>query len=122
MVPEEAGLKTGGIGHGHHKQPAWDKKCRCMAQSQGGPPEMLKRMPEDDGGPGTVHIFDLGVANVRSGCVRLQADGFTAMADEGADQSSVASPDIEDWARRQDPLQPAGKGTAGAPEHTVSEA
>ena len=122
MIPEEAGLKAGGIRHGHHKQPAWHKKGRCMAQCQGGPPEVLKRMPEDDGGPATVHIFDLGVANVWSGCVRLQADGFAAMAHEGPDQSSVASPDIEDWAWRQDPLQPAGKGTARAPENTVSEA
>ena len=92
-----------------------------MAQSQGWPAQVLKRMPEDDGGPGTAHIFDFGVANVGSGCVRLQTDSLAAVAHEGLRQSSIAGPHIEDGARRQYPLQPGGKRTARAPKHNVSK-
>ena len=122
VVAEGPGLKTCGIRHSHHKQPTWGKECCCMAQRMGGPAEVLKRMPEDNRSPGTAHVFDFSVANARSGCVRFQTDGVTAMAHEGVDQSSIASPHIENWTRWQYPLQPIGKRTARAPEHKISEA
>ncbi len=80
-----------------------------MTQSPGRLAEVLKRMPEDDRRPVPVHLFDLGVADVRSGCVRLEADGFTAAAHEGPDEGAVAGPYIEHRARRQNPVQTIGK-------------
>jgi hypothetical protein len=122
VVAEESGLEASSIRHGHDKQTTGDKKRRGMAQSHGWPAKVLKRMPEDDRGPGTAHIFDFGVTNVGSGCMRLQTDGLAAVPHEGRGQSSIAGPHIEDWAWRQYPLQPGGKRAAGAPKHNVSEA
>jgi len=46
---------------------------------------------------------------VRPGCVRLEADGFTATAHEGPDEGAVAGPYIEHRASRQNPVQTIGK-------------
>ena len=80
-----------------------------MAQRPGGLAEVLKRMPEDDRRPVTVHLFYLGVADVRSGCVRLEADGFAPVAEEGLDQGTVAGAHVENRAGRQDPVQTIGE-------------
>ena len=108
-IAENAGLEAGRIGHGDDKRPAWGQESCRMAQRPGRPAEVLKRMPEDDRRPVPVHLFDLGVADVRSGCVRLEADGFTAAAHEGPNEGAVAGPHIEHRARRQNPVQTIGK-------------
>jgi hypothetical protein len=66
-------------------------------------------MPEDDRRPVPVHLFDLGVADVRPGCVRLEADGFAPVADKGLDEGPVAGSHVENRAGRQDPVQAIGK-------------
>jgi len=76
-----------------------------MAQRPGRPAEVLKRMPEDDRRPVPIHVFDLDVADVRPGCIRLKTDGFTPVAYEGPDESPVAGSHVEDRAGRQDPVQ-----------------
>ena len=80
-----------------------------MTQRPGRLAEVLKRMPEDDRRPVPVYLFDLGVADVRSGCVRLKTDGFTAAAHEGRGEGSVAGSHVEYRARRQNPVQAVGK-------------
>jgi hypothetical protein len=80
-----------------------------MAQRPGRLAEVLERMPEDDRRPVPVYLFDLGVADVRAGCVRLEADGFTAVAYEGLDEGPVAGPHVENRAGRQDPVQAIGE-------------
>jgi hypothetical protein len=80
-----------------------------MTQRTGRLAEVLKRMPEDDRRPVPVHLFDLGVADVRSRCVRLKTDGFTAAAHEGLDEGPIAGSDIENRASRQNPVQTMGK-------------
>ncbi len=80
-----------------------------MTQRPGRLAEVLKRMPEDDRRPAPVDLFDLGVANVRSGCVRLKTDGFAAPAHEGLNEGPVAGPHIENRARRQNPVQTVGQ-------------
>jgi hypothetical protein len=66
-------------------------------------------MPEDDRRPVSVHLVDLGVADVRPGCVRLEADGLMAEAHEGLDEGPVAGSHIENRARRQNPVQTMGQ-------------
>jgi hypothetical protein len=108
-IAEDTGLKACRIGHGDDKSAAGrEERCR-MTQSPGRLAEVFKRMPEDDRRPVPVHLFDLGVADVRSGCVRLEADSFTAAAHEGPDEGAVAGPYIEHRARRQNPVQTIGK-------------
>ena len=79
-----------------------------MAQRPGGLAEVLERMPEDDRRPVPVYLFDFRVADVRAGCVRLEADGFTAVATKAS--TSVPSPaHVENRAGRQDPVQAIGE-------------
>jgi hypothetical protein len=66
-------------------------------------------MPEDNRRPVPVHLLDLGVADVRSGCVRLKTDGFTAAAHEGRYERPVAGSHIENRAGRQNLVQPMGQ-------------
>ena len=90
-----------------------------MAQRPGRLAEVLQRMPEDDCRPLPVDLFDLGVADVRSGCVRLKTDGFAAAAHEGFHESPVAGSDIENRAGRQDLVQTMGERRARAAQHLV---
>ena len=108
-IAEGTGLQARRIGHGHDKRPAGGEERRRMTQRPGRLTEVLKRMPEDDRRPVPVHLFDLGVADVRSGCVRLKTDGFTAAAHEGLNEGPVAGSHIENRARRQNPVQTVGK-------------
>ena len=85
-----------------------------MTQRPGRPAEVLKRMPEDDRRPVTVHLFDLGVADVRSGCVRLETDRVAAVAHKGLNEGPVARSHIEDRARRQNAVQTISKCRARA--------
>ena len=80
-----------------------------MAQRPGGLAEVLKRMPEDDRRPVPVYFFDLGVADVRSGCVRLKTDGFTAAAHKGLNEGPVAGSHIQNRAGRQNLMQTMGQ-------------
>ena len=108
-IAEEAGLEAGRIGHGDDQRPARrQQRCR-VAQRLGRLAEMLERMPEDDRRPVPVHLFDLGAADVRPGCVRLEADGFAPVADKGLDEGPVAGSHVENRAGRQDPVQAIGK-------------
>ena len=66
-IAEDAGLEAGRIGHGDDKRPAGGQERRRMAQRPGRLAEVLERMPEDDRRPPPVHLFDLGVADVRPG-------------------------------------------------------
>jgi hypothetical protein len=80
-----------------------------MAQRPGRLAEVLERMPEDDRRPVSFYLFNLGVADVRPGRVRLKADGFTPVANEGLHEGSVAGSHVENRAGRQDPVQAIGK-------------
>jgi hypothetical protein len=46
---------------------------------------------------------------VRSGCVRLKTDGFTAAAHESLNERPVAGSHIENRAGRQNPVQAVGE-------------
>ena len=104
-IAENAGLEAGRIGHGDDKRPARGQESRRMAQRPGRPAEVLKRMPEDDRRPGPVHVFDLGVADVRPGRMRLETDSITPVAHESIDEGPVAGSHVENRAGRQDPVQ-----------------
>ena len=104
-IAENAGLEAGRIGHGDDKRPAWRQETCRMAQRPGRPAEVLKRMPEDDRRPVPVHVFDLGVADVRPGRMRLKTDSITPVAHEGIDEGPVAGSHVENRAGRQDPVQ-----------------
>ena len=120
-VAEGTGLKAGRIGHRDDQRPAGgQERCR-MTQRPGRLAEVLQGMPEDDRRPVPVHLFDLGVADVRPGCVRLETDGFPAAAHEGPDEGPVAGSHVEDRARRQDPVQAMGQRRARAAKHLVPE-
>jgi hypothetical protein len=108
-IAEGTGLQARGIGHGHDKRPAGGEERRRMTQRPGGLAEVLKRMPEDDRRPVPVHLFDLGVADMGSGCVRLKTHGFTAAVHEGLNEGPVAGSHIENRARRQNPVQTNGE-------------
>src|SRR6266480_1728262 len=89
-IAEDTGLKACRVGHGDDKSPAGgEERCR-MTQSPGRLAEVLKRMPEDDRRPVPVHLFDLGVADVRPGRVRLKTDSITPVAHEGIHEGPVA--------------------------------
>ncbi len=108
-IAEGTGLQACRIGHGHDERPAGgEERCR-MAQRVGRLAEVLKGMPEDDRRPVSANLFDLGVADVRSGRMRLKTDGLTAVAHEGLNECPVAGPHIENWARRQNPVQTVGE-------------
>ena len=104
-IAEDAGLEAGRIGHGDDKCPARGQESRRMAQRAGRPAEVLKRMPEDDRRPVPVHVFDLGVADVRPGRVGLKTDSITSVAHESIDEGPVAGSYVENRAGRQDPVQ-----------------
>ncbi len=80
-----------------------------MAQRLSGLAKMLKRMPEDDRRPRPVHLLHLGVAYVRSRCVRIEADSFAPVAHKGPDQGPVAGSHVENRAGWQDPVQAIGQ-------------
>jgi len=103
-IAEGAGLEAGRIGHGDDKRPARAQESRRMAQRPGRPAEVLKRMPEDDRRPFPVHVFDLGVADVRPGRMRLKTDSITSVAHESLDEGPVAGSHVENRAGRQDPV------------------
>jgi len=108
-IAEGTGLQARRVGHGHDERPTGGDERRGMTQRPGRLAQMLKRMPEDDRRPGPIHLFDFGVADVRSGCVRLKTDGFTAVTHEGLDQGPVAGSHIENRASRQNPVQAVGE-------------
>src|SRR6185437_14903981 len=87
----------------------------------GRPAEVLKRMPEDDRRPGSVHVFDLGAADVRPGRMRLKTDSITPVAHESIDEGPVAGSHVENRAGRQDPVQTIRKRRARATENLVPE-
>src|ERR1700744_1307834 len=89
-IAEDAGLEAGRIGYGDDKRPAWRQESRRMAQRPGRPAEVLERMPEDDRRPVPVHVFDLGVADMRPGPVGLKTDSITSVAHECIDEGPVA--------------------------------
>src|SRR5258705_9951066 len=93
-----------------------------MAQRSGRSAEVLERVPEDDRGPGSRHLLDLGVAKVRPRGVWLQADGFAAAAREGLDEGAITSSHIEHGSWWQCPVQAVGERRAGPAEHRGSEA
>jgi hypothetical protein len=62
-------------------------------------------MPEDDRRPVPIHVFDLGVADMRPGRMRFKSDGLTPVAHEGIDEGPVAGSHVENRAGRQDPVQ-----------------
>jgi hypothetical protein len=66
-------------------------------------------MPEDDRRPVPFYLFDLGVADVRAGPVRLKANGFTPVADEGLREGSVAGSHVKNRTGRKDPVQTIGQ-------------
>jgi hypothetical protein len=80
-----------------------------MSQGPGRLAEVLERVPEDDRRPVPVHVFDRGVADVRSGCVRFETDGFAAASHEGRGKGSVAGSHIKDRAGRHEPVQAIGE-------------
>jgi hypothetical protein len=121
-VAEDPGLQAGRVRHGDDKRSAGDEQGGRVAQRASGLAEVLKRMPEDDGRPGPVHLVDLGVADVRPGGVRLKADGLTPAAHEGLDEGPVAGSHVQHRAGWQDRVQATGKRRASAAKHPVAEA
>ena len=121
-VTEDPGLEAGGIGYGDDERPARGQERGRMAQRPGRLAQVLKRMPEDDRRPLPVDLFDLGVADVRSGRVRLEADGFPPVPHEGVDQGPVAGSHVENRAGRHDAVQAIGKCRTCAAEHLVPDA
>ena len=121
-IAEGTGLQAGRIGHGDDKRPAARQQRRRMAQRPGRLAEVLERMPEDDRRPVPVHLLDLGVADVRPGCVRLETDRFAPVPHEGVAPGSRRRRHVENRAGRQDLVQPIGERRARAAQHLVPEA
>ncbi len=121
-VPESTGLKAFRIRYGDHKRPTWDEEPRCMAQSRSRLTKVLERVPEDDRGPGSAHLRDLGVAKVRPGCVGLKTDGFAAMVHEGLNEGPISGSHIENRALWEYLVKTTGERCARPAKHGISEA
>lgn len=68
------------------------------------------------------YISDLCGADMRTGgSIRLRADGFAALANEGPDECPVACSDVEDWTWRQNVIQAAGERGTRTANYRISE-
>jgi hypothetical protein len=68
------------------------------------------------------YITDLCGADMRTGgSIRLKADGFAAVANEGLDECPVACSDVEDWTWRQNAIQAAGECATHTAKYRISQ-
>ena len=92
-----------------------------MAQRLGRLTKVLERVPKDHRRPGTGYMFDVGVANVRPGCVWLEPYSFAATTHEGLDEGAVPSSHIENRTRRDYRVETTGEGGARPAQDLVPE-
>jgi hypothetical protein len=118
-VPERLRLPRADVGHADDEDAAGHEQLRRAPQSLARGAQVLERMPEDDGGVGTLERLDLAGAEVGAGRLALEAGGRTPEPPQRVDEHAVASAHVEDGPRRRDAVKAPGEAAAEAPQDEV---
>src|SRR5947207_2321941 len=121
-ITEHSCLQATRVRHGDYQNSVGCQQGCRLADALPRIRQVLKRMPNDNGGPRTVYLGKVSCAYVGPERFALQPQRLTAATFQGIEQCSVTGADIEHGAGRGNTVEASRETGAGAAQDRVTEA